>query len=144
MASDDQPRHDAANGHATDLKPEFRALAERARELAKREERRRAEQMKTETQRKAESVKAEQRRVAESRRQEEKKRAERRQEAVKKEADRRAQDGKAAVEKERLRRQFGRQAEGRDKAGTGAPEQDKRHSPAADIRRRAEAAVAER
>ncbi len=89
-------------------------------------------------------AKAEQRRVAESRRQEEKKRADCRQEAVKKEADRRAQDGKAAVEKERLRRQFGRQAEERNKGGTGTAEQDKRRALAADIRRRAETAVAER
>ena len=80
MASDDQHRDAAGNGHAVELKPEFRALAERAKELAKREERRKTEQMKADTQRKAESTKAEERRIAENRRQEEKKRAERRQE----------------------------------------------------------------
>ena len=54
MASDDQQRNAAGNGHAVELKPEFRALAERAKELAKREERRRTEQVKADTQRKAE------------------------------------------------------------------------------------------
>jgi hypothetical protein len=144
MANDDQQRNAAGNGHATGLKPEFRALAERAKELAKREERRKTEQVKADTQRKAESTKAHERRIAESRRQEERKRADRRQEAIRKEADRRTQDGKAAVEKERARRQFSRQAEDRHKAEPVAPEQDKRHSLASDMRRRAEAAVAER
>jgi hypothetical protein len=144
MASDDQQRNAAGNGHAVKLKPEFRALAERAKELAKREERRRTEQVKADTQRKAESTRAEERRTAESRRQEERKRAERRQEATRKEADRRTQDGKAAVEKERVGRQFSRAAEDRNKAEALATEQDKRRVLAADIRRRAEAAVAER
>ena len=144
MASDDQARDAAGNDHATGLKPEFRALAERAKELAKREERRRTEQMKAETQRKAESTKAEERRIAENRRQEERKRAERRQESLRKEAERRIENGKAVVEKERARRQFSRQAEDRNKAEPVAAEQDKRRALAADIRRRAEAAVAER
>jgi hypothetical protein len=144
MASDDQGRDAAGNGHATGLKPEFRALAERAKELAKREERRRTEQMKADTQRKAESTKAQERRIAESRRQEEKKRAERRQDSLRKEAERRTENGKAAVEKERARRQLSRPAEDRNKAEPVAAEQDKRHVLAADIRRRAEAAVAER
>jgi hypothetical protein len=144
MANDDQQRDAAGNDHAVGLKPEFRALAERAKELAKREERRRTEQMKAETQGKAESTKAEERRIAENRRQEEKKRAERRQESSRKEAERRTQDGKAAVEKERARRQFNRQAEDKNKTEALAAEQDKRRALAADIRRRAEAAVAER
>jgi hypothetical protein len=144
MASDDQQRNAAGNGHAVELKPEFRALAERAKELAKREERHRTEQVKADTQRKAESAKAEERRIAESRRQEERKRAERRQESIRKEADRRTQDSKAAVEKERARRQFNRQADDRNKAQAPTVEKDKSHELAADIRRRAEAAVAER
>jgi hypothetical protein len=144
MASEDQQRNAAGNGHAVELKPEFRALAERAKELAKREERRKTEQLKADTQRKAESAKAEERRIAEGRRQEERKRAERRQEAIRKEADRRTQDGKAAVERERARRQFSRKAEDRNKAEPVTAEQDKSHALAADIRRRAAAAVAER
>jgi hypothetical protein len=144
MANDDQQRDAAGNDHAVGLKPEFRALAERAKELAKREERRRTEQMKAETQRKAESTKAEERRIAENRRQEEKKRAERRQESLRKEAERRIENGKSGVEKERLRRQFGRHAEDRKKVEALAAEQDKKRALAADIRRRAEAAVAER
>jgi hypothetical protein len=144
MASDDQQRNAAGNGHAVELKPEFRALAERAKEFAKREERRRTEQVKADTQKKAESAKAEERRIAESRRQEERKRAERRQESIRKEAERRSQDGKAAVEKERVRREFSRAAEDRNKTEALAAEQEKRHAVAADIRRRAEAAVAER
>jgi hypothetical protein len=144
MASDDQAHDAAGNVHAAGAKPELRALAERAKELAKREERRRTEQMKAETQRKANSTKAEEQRIAENRRQEERKRAERRQEAIRKEADRRTQDGKAAVEKERARRQFSRQAEDRNKAEVFTAEQDKNRALAADIRRRAEAAVAER
>jgi hypothetical protein len=144
MAKDDQQRDAAGNDHAVGIKPEFRALAERAKELAKREERRRTEQMKANTQRKAESTKAEERRIAENRRQEEKKRAERRQDSLRKEAERRIENGKAVVEKERARRQFSRQAEDRNKAEPVAAEQDKRHALATDIRRRAEAAVAER
>jgi hypothetical protein len=144
MANDDQRRDAAGNDHAMGVKPEFRALAERAKELAKREERRKTEQLKADTQRKAESAKAEERRTAEGRRQEVRKRAERRQEASRKEADRRTQDGKAAVEKERARRQFSRKAEDRNKAEPVAAEQDKSHALAADIRRRAAAAVAER
>jgi hypothetical protein len=144
MANDDQQRDAAGNGHATGLKPEFRALAERAKELAKREERRKTEQVKADTQRKAESTKAEERRIAESRRQEEKKRAERRQELLRKEAERRVENGKSGVEKERLRRQFGRHAEDRKKVEALAAEQDKKRALATDIRRRAEAAVAER
>ena len=144
MASDDQQRDAAGNDHAMGLKPEFRALAERAKELAKREERRRTEQLKADTQRKAESTKAEERRIAESRRQEEKKRAERRQESLRKETERRIENGKAGVEKERARRQFSRQAEDRNKAQAPNTEQDKSHALAADIRRRAAAAVAER
>jgi hypothetical protein len=99
MANDDQQRNAADNDHAVGLKPEFRALSERAKELAKREERRRTEQMKADTQRKAESTKAEERRIAENRRQEEKKRAERRQESLRKEAERRIENGKAGVER---------------------------------------------
>jgi hypothetical protein len=144
MANDDQQRDAAGNDHAMGLKPEFHALAERAKELAKREERRRTEQMKAETQRKAESTKAEERRIAENRRQEEKKRAERRQESLRKEAERRIENGKAVVEKERLRRQFGRHAEDSKKVEALAAEQDKKRALAADTRRRAEAAVAER
>jgi hypothetical protein len=144
MASDDQQRNAACNGHAVELKPEFHALAERAKELAKREERRRTEQMKADTQRKAESAKAEERRRAESRRQEERKRTEYRQQSLRKDAERRTQDGKAAVEKERARRQFSRPAEDRNKAQGAAAEQDKRQALAADIGRRALAAVAER
>jgi hypothetical protein len=144
MANDDQQRDAAGNDHATGLKPEFRALAERAKELAKREERRRTEQMKAETQRKAESAKVEEGRIAENRRQEEKKRAERRQESLRKEAERRIENGKSGVEKERLRRQFGRHAEDRKKVEALAAEQDKKRALAADIHRRAEAAVAER
>jgi colicin import membrane protein len=144
MASDDQARDAAGNGHATGLKPEFRALAERAKELAKREERRKTEQVKADTQRKAESTKAQERRIAESRRQEERKRAERRQESLRKEAERRIENGKAIVEKERARREFSRQADDRNKAQAPAAEQDKRHALAMDMRRRAEAAVAER
>jgi hypothetical protein len=144
MANDDQQRDAAGNGHATGLKPEFRALAERAKELAKREERRKTEQLKGDTQRKAESTKAAERRIAESRQQEEKKRAERRQESLRKEAERRTENGKAAVEKERLRRQFSRQADDRNKAQAPAAEQNKSPALAADIRRRAAAAVAER
>ena len=63
---------------------------------------------------------------------------------MRKEADRRTQDGKAALEKERVRRQFSRAAEDRNKTEALAAEQDKRRAIAADIRRRAEAAVAER
>jgi hypothetical protein len=144
MANDDPQRDAAGNDHAVGLKPEFRALAERAKELAKREERRRTEQMKADTQRKAESIKAEERRIAENRRHEEKKRAERRQESLRKEAERRIENGKSGVEKERLRRQFGRHAEDRKKVEALAAEQDKKHALAADIRRRAEAAVTER
>jgi hypothetical protein len=144
MANDDQQRDTAGNGHAMELKPEFRALAERAKELAKREERRRTEQMKADTQKKAESMKAEERRIAENRRQEEKKRAERRQESLRKEAERRIENGKSVVEKERLRRQFSRQADDREKAEAPAAEQDKNHAVAADIRKRAAAAVADR
>jgi hypothetical protein len=144
MASDDQGRDAAGNGHATGLKPEFRALAERAKELAKREERRRTEQMKADTQKKAESTKAEERRIAENRREEEKKRAERRQESLRKEAERRVENGKSGVEKERLRRQFGRHAEDTKKLEALAAEQDKKRAHAADTRQRAAAAVAER
>ena len=144
MANDDQRRDAAGNDHAMEVKPEFRALAERAKELAKREERRKTEQMKADTQRKAESTKAAERRIAESRRQEEKKRAERRQESLRKEAERRTQDGKAAVEKERARRQFSRQTQDRNKTQAPTAEQDKSQALAADIRRRASAAVAER
>jgi hypothetical protein len=144
MANDDPQRDAAGNDHAVGLKPEFRALAERAKELAKREERRRTEQMKADTQRKAESIKAEERRIAENRRHEEKKRAERRQESLRKEAERRIENGKSGVEKERLRRQFGRHAEDRKKVEALAAEQDKKHALAADMRRRAEAAVTER
>jgi hypothetical protein len=144
MASDDQRRDAAGNEHAMGRKPESRVRDDRAKEIAKREERRKTEQMKADTQRKAESTKAEERRRAESRQQEERKRAEHRQQALRKEADRRTQDGKAAVEKERARRQFSRQAEDRNKAEPVAAEQDKRHALATDIRRRAEAAVAER
>jgi hypothetical protein len=143
MASDDQGRDAAGNDHAMGLKPEFRALAERAKELAKREERRRTEQMKADTQKKAESTKAEQRRIAENRRQEEKKRAERRQESLRKEAERRIENGKSVVEKERARRQFNRQADDRNKAQAPIAEKDKSNELAAD-RRRAAAAVAER
>jgi hypothetical protein len=144
MAGNDQQRNVAGNGHAIELKPEFRALAERAKELAKREERRKTEQVKADTQRKAESAKAEERRIAESRRQEERKRAERRQEASRKEAERRTQDGKAAAEKERVRRHFSRAAEDKNKVEALAAEQDRKRALAADIQRRAEAAVAER
>jgi hypothetical protein len=144
MAGDDQQRDAAGNDRGTRLKPEFRALAERAKELAKREERRRTEQMKADTQKKAESTKADERRIAESRQQEEKKRAERRQESLRKEAERRVENGKAGVEKERARRQFSRQAEDRNKTQAPTAEQDKSHALAADIRRRASAAVAER
>jgi hypothetical protein len=143
MASDDQRRDAAGDEHATGRKPESRARDERAKEIAKREERRKTEQMKADTQRKAESTKAEERRRAESRRQEERKRAEHRQQTFRKEAERRTQDGKAAVEKERARRQFSRQPEDRNKPEVSA-EQDKRGALSADIRRRAEAAVAER
>jgi hypothetical protein len=144
MASDDQARDTAGTSDATALKPELRRHAERARELAKREERRKTEQMKADTQRKAESTKAEEQRRAESRRQEERKRADYRQQTLRKDAERRTQDGKAAVEKERARRQFSIQTKDRNKAEPVAAEQDKRHALAADIRRRAEAAVAER
>ena len=144
MANDDQGRDVANSENAANRKSESRVREERAKESAKREERRKTEQMKADTQRKAESAKAEERRTAEGRRQEERKRAERRQESVRKEADRRTQDGKAAVEKERARRQFSRQAEDRNKAEPVAAEQDKRHALATDIRLRAEAAVAER
>jgi hypothetical protein len=144
MASDDQRRDAAGDEHAMGRKPESRVRDDRAKEIAKREERRKTEQMKADTQRKAESTKAEERRRAESRQQEERKRAEHRQQALRKDADRRTQDGKAAVEKERARRQFNRQAEDRNKAEPVAAEQDKRLALAADIRRRAEAAVAER
>jgi colicin import membrane protein len=144
MANDDQQRSAAGSGHAVELKPEFRALADRAKELAKREERRWTEQMKADTQKKAEAMKAEERRIAESRRQEEKKRAERKQESLRKEAERRIDNGKAVVEKERTRRQFSRQAEDRNKAQAPATGQDKSHAVAADIRRRAAQAVAER
>jgi hypothetical protein len=143
MADDDQQRDAASNDHGTALKPEFRALAERAKELAKREERRKTEQLKADTQRKTESTKAAER-IAESRRQEEKKRAERRQESLRKEAERRIENGKSVVEKERLRRQFSRQADDRKKAQAPTAEQDKSHALAADIRKRAAAAVAER
>jgi hypothetical protein len=132
MANDDQQRDAAGNNHAVGLKPEFRALAERAKELAKREERRRTEQMKAETQRKAESTKAEERRIAENRRQEEKKRAERQQESLRQEAERRIENGKAAIEKERLRRQFSRQTDDRNKAQAPNAEQDKRRALATD------------
>jgi hypothetical protein len=144
MANDDQGRDVANSENATNKMSGSRLREERAKENARREERRKTEQMKADTQRKTESAKAEERRTAEGRRQEERKRAERRQEAIRKEADRRTQDGKAAVEKERARRQFSRQAEDRNKAEPVAAEQDKRHALATDIRRRAEAAVAER
>jgi hypothetical protein len=144
MANDDHQRDATGNDHAMGRKPESRARDERAKEIAKREERRKTEQAKTDTQRKAESTKAEERRRAESRRQEEKKRAEHRQQTLRKEAERRTQDGKAAVEKERARRQFSRPAEDRNKAESAAAEQDKRQALAADIGRRALAAVAER
>jgi hypothetical protein len=144
MASDDQQRDAAGDEHAMGRKPESRARDERAKEIAKREERRKTEQMKADTQRKAESTKAEERRRAESRRQEERKRTEYRQQSLRKDAERRTQDGKAAVEKERARRQFSRPAEDRNKAQGAAAEQDKRQALAADIGRRALAAVAER
>ena len=114
MASDDQHRDAAGDEHAMGKKPESRVRDDRAKELAKREEHRKTEQVKADTQRKAESAKAEERRTAESRRQEEKKRAEHRQESLRKEAERRIEDGKAAVEKERARRQFSRAAEDRN------------------------------
>jgi colicin import membrane protein len=144
MANDDQQQNAAGDEHAMGKKPESRVRDDRAKELAKREERSKTEQMKADTQRKAESAKAEQRRTAENRRLEEKKRAEYRQQSLRKEAERRSQDGKAAVEKERARRQSSRQAEDRNKAEPVAAEHDKRHALAADIRRRASAAVAER
>ena len=144
MANDDQHRDAAGDEHAMGKKPESRVRDDRAKELAKREERRKTEQMKADTQRKAESTKAEQRRIAENRRQEEKKRAERRQESLRKEAERRIENGKSVVEKERARRQFSRQADDRNKAQAPTAEQDKSHALAADIRRRAAAAVAER
>jgi hypothetical protein len=144
MANDDQGRDVANSENATNKRSGSRLREERAKENARREERLKTEQMKADTQRKAESAKAEERRTAEGRRQEERKRAERRQEAIRKEADRRTQDGKAAVEKERARRQFSCQAEDRNKTEPVAAEQDKRGAFAADIRRRAEAAVAER
>ena len=81
MANDDQRRDAAGNDHAMGIKPESRVRDDRAKELAKREERRKTEQMKADTQKKAESTKAEERRTAEGRRQEERKRAERRQES---------------------------------------------------------------
>jgi hypothetical protein len=114
--------------NATNGRSESRAREDRAKEIAKREERRKTEQMKADTQRKAESTRAEERRIAESRQQEEKKRADRRQESLRKEAERRTQVGKAAVEKERARRQFNRQAEDGNKAEPVAAEQDKRHA----------------
>jgi hypothetical protein len=144
MASDDQRRDAAGDEHATGRKPESRVRDDRAKEIAKREERRKTEQMKADTKRKAESTKAEERRRAESRRQEERKRTEYRQQTFRKEAERRTQDGKAAVEKERSRRQSSRPVEDRNKAEGTAAEQDKKQAVAADIRRRAEAAVAER
>jgi hypothetical protein len=144
MASDDQQRDAAGDEHATGRKQESRVGDERAKEIAKREERRKTEQMKADTQRKAESTKAEERRRAESRRQEERKRADHRQQNLRKEAERRTQDGKAAVEKERARRQSSRPAEDRNKAQGAAAEQDKRQALAADIGRRALAALAER
>jgi hypothetical protein len=144
MANDDQGRDVANSENAENRKSESRVGGERAKESARREERRKTEQMKADTQRKAESAKAEEQRTAEGRRQEERKRAERRQEAIREEADRRTQESKAAVEKERARRQSSRQAQDRNKAEPVAAEQDKRHALASDIRRRAEAAVAER
>jgi hypothetical protein len=144
MASDDQQRDAGGDEHALRRTPQSRVGDERAKELAKREERRKTEQMKADTQRKAESAKAEERRRAESRRQEERKRADHRQQALRKEADRRTQDGKAAVEKERARRQFSRPAGDRNKAQGAPAEQDKKQALAADIGRRALAAVAER
>jgi hypothetical protein len=144
MANDDQQRDAAGDEHAMGKKPESRVRDDRAKELAKREERRKTEQMKADTQKKAESTKAEQRRIAENRRQEEKKRAERRQESLRKEAERRIENGKSVVEKERARRQFNRQADDRNKAQAPTAEKDKSHELAADIRRRAAAAVAER
>ncbi len=144
MANDGQQRDDAGDEHAMGKKPESRVRDDRAKELAKREEHRRTEQAKADTQRKTKSAKAEERRTAEGRRQEERKRAERRQESIRKEAERRTQDGKAAVEKERVRRQFGRHAEDRKKVEALAAEQYKRRALAADIRQRAAAAVAER
>jgi hypothetical protein len=144
MANDDRQRDATGNDHATGRKPESRVRDERAMEIAKREERRKTEQMKADTQRKAESTKAEERRRAESRRQEERKRADHRQQNLRKEAERRTQDGKAAVEKERARRQFSRPVEDRNKAQGAAAEQDKKQALAADIARRAQAAVAER
>jgi hypothetical protein len=143
MANDDQQRDAAGDEHAMGKKPESRVRDDRAKELAKREERRKTEQLKADTQRKTESTKAAER-IAESRRQEEKKRAERRQESLRKEAERRIENGKSVVEKERLRRQFSRQADDRKKAQAPTTKQDKSHALAADIRKRAAAAVAER
>ena len=117
---------------------------DRAKELAKREERRKTELMKADTQKKAESTKAAERRIAENRRQEERKRAEHRQQTLRKEAERRLENGKSVVEKERARRQFSRQAQDRNETQAPTAEQDKSHALAADIRRRAAAAVAER
>jgi hypothetical protein len=144
MANDDQQRDAAGDEHAMGKKPESRVRDDRAKELAKREERRKTEQMKADMQKKAESTKAEQRRIAENRRQEEKKRAENRQQTLRKEAERRIENGKSVVEKERARRQFNRQADDRNKTQAPTAEKDKRHELAADIRRRAAAAVAER
>ena len=144
MENDDERRDAAGDEHAMERERAFRARDERAKEFANCEARHKTEHMKTDAQRQAESKKAEERRTAESRRREEQKRAERRRESVRKEAERRTQDGKAAVEKDRARRQFNRQAEDRKKEEAFAAEQDKRRARAADIRRRAEAAVAER
>jgi hypothetical protein len=144
MANDDQQRAAAGDEHAMGKKAESRVRDDRAKELAKREERRKTEQMKADTQKKAESTKAEQRRIAENRRQEEKKRAEHRQQTLRKEAERRIENGKSVVEKERARRQFNRQADDRNKTQAPTAEKDKSHELAADIRRRAAAAVAER
>jgi hypothetical protein len=145
MASDDQQRDAAGNDHAMGRKPQPRVRDERAEEIAKRDEqRRKTEQANADTQRKTGSTRAEEQRRAESRRQEERKRATHRQNSLQKEAERRTRDSKAAVESKRARRQFSRAAEDRKKAERTAAEQDKRRALDADIRRRAEGAVAER
>ena len=142
MANDDQGRDVANSENATNRKPESRVREERAKENARREELHKAEQMKADTQRKAELAKAEERRTAEGRTGGKEKRgtpagvirkeAERRTQMARPPSKRSVCDGNSAA---------------RQKTGTRprrSPQSRTERALAADIRRRAEAAVAER
>lgn len=111
---------------------------DRSKDRADRDQRHKREQLKEDTQRKAEWLKAEERRVAEVRRRDNSKRTEQRRDASRKESQRHSQNVKAAADKDRARKQ----GEAIKKAE--AVEADKKQALAADVRRRALAAVVER